>query len=105
MSDLKLDIKVCSYRTPQRYVLLRMVWAALSALRRRYGDVQFTVEEVCKVEEILRYTPVLVSASLVIQQRLVCTGRLPGKEEVAAWLEEAILQERANSQASAVMLQ
>jgi hypothetical protein len=105
MSDPKLTVRVCSYRTPQRYVLLRMVWAALAQLRSRYPDVQVEIEQVCEVEQILRYTPVLVSVSLVIQQRLVCTGRQPSKEEVLAWLEAAIVEEKSKTSISDVVLQ
>ncbi len=39
-----------------------------------------------QVDEILRYTPVIAFASLMIDDKLVCVGRCPGKDEVAAWL-------------------
>jgi len=91
MTDLKLHIKVCGYRTPQRYVLLRMVWAALTQLRASYPGLQAEVEEVRDVEQILRYTPVLVSASLVVEEQLVCTGYVPDKQHVLLWLQNSVL--------------
>jgi hypothetical protein len=37
----------------------------------------------------MRYTPVTVYPSLVINERLVCVGRFPKKEEVLSWLRDA----------------
>ena len=34
--------------------------------------------------------PVLVTAGLVVNEKLVCVGRYPKKEEVVGWLREAL---------------
>ena len=47
------------------------------------------IEEFTTSTEIMRYTPVTVYPSLVINERLVCVGRFPKKEEVLSWLRDA----------------
>lgn len=41
--------------------------------------------------EIAKYTHNLLLPSLVINEKLVCAGHLPGKEEVVAWLQVALV--------------
>ncbi len=85
-----LEIKILGYRTPQRYSLRRTVQAALPELERRHPGLQAHIHEVRELEQILRYTAVLVLPALVINEQLVCAGRFPRKEEVAAWLQSAV---------------
>ena len=50
------------------------------------------IVEVCEVAEILKYTQVFAFASLMIDERLVCIGRCPKKDEVTGWLRAAIAE-------------
>jgi hypothetical protein len=81
----KLIVKVCSYRSPQRYAVVRTLRAALVILQNNYPDLELEIIEIRDVQEILKITPVLILPSLVINDRLVCTGRFPKKEEVTTW--------------------
>ena len=50
--------------------------------------VTATFEKVTELDEILQY-PIFATPGLVINERLVCAGRLPHRTEVITWLEEA----------------
>ncbi len=65
--------------------------AAQQELLARYPALEtLSITEIADPTGIGKYARVLVLPSLVIDEKLVCTGRLPTKEEVIAWLQEAI---------------
>jgi hypothetical protein len=58
------------------------------AAQRELSDATLVVEHITTVEKIQHYTPVFALPSLVINGKLVCVGRFPGKAEVLSWLRE-----------------
>ena len=50
-----------------------------------------TITEVTDASEIIRYALVLVLPTLVINEKVVCSGRFPTKEEIVGWLREAAM--------------
>jgi hypothetical protein len=92
MERRTLIIKICSYRSPQRYAVERSVRTALSLLRERYPEIQDQIVNIKDVEDILKYSQVLILPSLVINEKLVCSGRFPKKGEILKWLEETITE-------------
>ena len=80
---------LCSYRAAQRYTARRLVQSALAGFEQDWPNFQVEIEEISDTQEILRYTPVLVHTSLVVNDRLVCRGRTPKKDEIRTWLEAA----------------
>ncbi len=85
-----ISVKILGYKSPQRYAIQRTVVAAQIELHKAHPDLEVTITEVKELEEILRYTPVFVFPSLAINEKLVCVGRFPKKEEVVQWLQEVI---------------
>jgi len=40
-----------------------------------------------------KYTAVMILPSLVLNEKLVCVGRIPKKDEVITWLREAMKED------------
>jgi small redox-active disulfide protein 2 len=52
---------------------------------------QAQVEKVTAWEEIKKY-PILATPGLVINEKLVCAGRIPSEAEVTTWLVNAEME-------------
>jgi hypothetical protein len=86
-----LNVKICSIQYPERYVVRRMVLAAQNELQAKLPGLEVEITELADPGQIGKYAFVLVLPTLVIEERVVCSGRFPGKEEVRDWLREAAL--------------
>jgi hypothetical protein len=85
-----LSIKILGLQYPERYAVRRMVTAACQEVLA--GEEHARVE-ICEVNDpaiIGRYAFVLVLPTLVINEKAVCSGRFPSKEEIKTWLQEAL---------------
>jgi len=85
-----INVKILSIRNPQRYVVKRAVIAAYEKLRRTHPDLEITITAVKEHSEMEKYTAVMILPSLVVNEKKVCVGRFPKKDEVINWLLEAI---------------
>jgi hypothetical protein len=85
-----INVKILSYKSPQRYAVNRTLQAARNELRRLHPDFETAIIELKTIEEMAQYTPVVILPSLVVNEKLVCVGRFPKKEEVIRWLQEAM---------------
>ncbi|NMC12321.1 MAG: thioredoxin family protein [Chloroflexi bacterium] len=85
-----ITVTILSYKTPQRYAVKRTVMAAQSELQKKYPDLEIAIREIKKLDDIEKVTQVLILPSLMINDKLVCIGRFPKKDEVINWLQEAI---------------
>ncbi len=84
---LILQVKVLSYKSPQRYAVKRTLGAALTELRKTHPGAELEITEIKELDEMLRYTQVVILPSLLIHEKLVCIGRFPHKGETLAWLQ------------------
>ena len=50
-------------------------------------DMDIRVEKVEKMDEILKYN-ILLTPGLVIDGKLVSTGRVPSKSEIKKWIQD-----------------
>ena len=85
-----INIKILSYKSPQRYAIKQTILAARDALSKTQPDLDISVTEVKNLAEMEEYTNVVIYPSLVINEKLVCIGRFPKKEEVIGWLQQAM---------------
>lgn len=94
-----LTIKILGMQYPERYVVRRLVAAAQQELASQLQPLEVDIAEVTDPGEIGKYAYVLVLPTLVINERVVCSGRVPSRQEVTAWLLEAAKEEKitANS--------
>jgi hypothetical protein len=87
-----LEIKILSYKSPQRYAVRKTITAAHSELRKEYPDLEIHLSEIKDVTKMLKYTQVLILPSLMVNGKLVCVGRFPKKNEVIGWFRSTIEQ-------------
>jgi small redox-active disulfide protein 2 len=52
-------------------------------------DIDAKIEEVKDITKILAY-PILTTPGLVIDEKVVCSGKLPSKDEVKKYIKEAV---------------
>jgi len=51
-------------------------------------QIEAVFEKVTEMGEIMKY-PILSTPGLVVNEKVVCSGRIPSEEEIAAWLQQA----------------
>ena len=54
--------------------------------------IEATIEEVKDVKKIMEY-PILITPGLVLNEELVCSGRVPTKAEVTTFITTALVKE------------
>jgi hypothetical protein len=84
-----LTVKILSLQYPERYAVRRLVTAAHQELRSKNLHLELDIVEVSDPGVIGKYACVLILPTLVINEKVVCSGRFPAKEEVTEWLLEA----------------
>ncbi len=67
----------------------------VEAIVRKVIDEMALEAEILKVtdyEEIMQY-PILSTPGLVVNEKLVCSGRIPTPAEVTTWLADAAMEQ------------
>ena len=85
-----IDLKILSYHSAQRYAVRQTVISAQRVLQQEHPEVKVTITELKDWFTIEKYTPILAAPSLVVNEKLVCIGRFPSKQEVQEWLKSAL---------------
>lgn len=52
-------------------------------------SVDATFQKVTEMQDIIKY-PILATPGLVINEKLVCAGRIPSEAEVTTWITNAL---------------
>jgi hypothetical protein len=92
-----ITVKILSYKSPQRFAVKNTLLAAQAEVRKSHPQLKLAVTEVKELTEIEAYTQAIILPSLVINEKLVCIGRFPKKNEVVGWLQEAAAEEERQS--------
>ncbi len=85
-----IHVKILGIKSRMRYPVRRIVEAAAASLLAEYPDLKLTITDVTCMDEIQKYTPVMIAPGLVINEKLVYDLWIPSKEQVIGWLREAI---------------
>jgi hypothetical protein len=84
-----LNVKILGPGCAKCYAVERAAIAGLEALMREYPNLEATLVHIEDIQGIEQY-PILFTPGLVINEKLVCAGRIPKKEEVIEWLIEML---------------
>ncbi|HTX93212.1 MAG TPA: thioredoxin family protein [Anaerolineales bacterium] len=85
-----VTVKILSLGSAERYSLRRLVVSVQQELLSQNPNLEIWIAEVSDASEIGRHANVLVLPTLVIDEKVVCSGRFPTREEVVDWLGEAL---------------
>ena len=85
-----LIVKILSLGGPERYAVRRMVAAAAQEIMQQYPYLEISIRDVSDSTEIGKFAFTLVLPTLVINEKVVCSGRFPTREEIAGWLREKV---------------
>jgi hypothetical protein len=86
-----LHIKILGPGCVNCYELEQTAAASLEELLEEDPDLEATLEHIENPVEFQKY-PILFTPGLVVNERLVCAGRVPSKDEVTGWLRSALNQ-------------
>ena len=84
-----LSIKVLGPGCANCDHLMELAGAALGDIRAEKPDVEATVEKITDTEKFLDYG-LLKTPGLVINEKLVSSGRIPSTEQITGCLREAL---------------
>jgi hypothetical protein len=85
-----IDVKILSLGAPERYAIRRLLTAALGELQAQFPRLSLHISEIDDSSEIGKYASTLILPTLVINERVVCSGQYPSKEAVIDWLRQAM---------------
>ena len=82
-----LHIKILGPGCINCYLVEQIAVDALEML-----DVEATLEHITDYDEMRKYL-IMATPGLVINEELVCAGRIPSVEEVVSWVREALAKD------------
>jgi len=92
---MTLTIKVLGPGCANCYRVEERAVEALEALEEN-PSLEATIQHVTDLDEIMEY-PIMFTPGLVINEKLVCAGRIPTVEEVIGWMREALTEREEQS--------
>ena len=84
-----LDIKVLGSGCAACDWVQQQAVVALEMLAEEDPSLEATIQHVTDYGEIMQY-PIMFTPALVVNEEVVCAGRIPQVEEVVGWLRAAL---------------
>ncbi len=82
-----LNVKILGPGCVNCYMMRQVAVDALEML-----EAEATIQHITNYDEMSKY-PIMYTPGLVINEQLVCAGRIPSIKEVISWAEEALNQD------------
>jgi len=86
---IMLNIKILGPGCFNCFAVEDVVVRCLEQLSEQYPDLEVTLQHVQNPAEIRQY-PIFITPGLVINEKVICAGRIPSVEEVLKWLTASI---------------
>jgi len=86
---MTLEIKILGPGCPNCHRVEENAVEALEKLSEENPSLEAKVQHVTEFDEIMAYD-VLATPGLVVNEEVVCAGRIPKVNEVVEWLREAL---------------
>jgi small redox-active disulfide protein 2 len=86
---MTLKIKILGPGCPNCQRVEENAVEALETLSEEKPELEATVQHVTDFDEIMAYD-ILGTPGLVVNEEVVCAGRIPKVDEVVGWLQEAV---------------
>jgi len=86
---MTLNIKVLGSGCPKCHRVEQNAVEALERMSEENPSLEATVQHVTDVNEIMAYD-ILATPGLVVNEKVVCAGRVPRVDEVVDWLQRAV---------------
>ena len=86
---MQLKIKILGPGCPNCHRVEENAVEALEKVSEENPSLEATVQHVTEFDEIMAYD-VLATPGLVVNEEVVCAGRIPKVNEVVEWLREAL---------------
>ncbi len=64
---------------------------AIEQLKEKHSQIEITIEKVTDIGKFMDYG-LLSTPGLVINEKLISSGRIPAPSHILAWLEEALAE-------------
>ncbi len=84
-----LRIKIIGFGCPRCQLVEKIAAEELADVLREIPDLKITLEHRDDVSEVQKYH-IFYSPGLVVNDKLVCAGRIPSNQEVLGWFKSAI---------------
>lgn len=80
-----LNVKILGPGCFNCFAVEEVVISSLEQLAEQLPDLEITLQHIQDPSEIRQY-PIFITPGLVINEKVVCAGRIPSVEEVTKWL-------------------
>jgi len=79
-----LNIKVLGPGCSKCYALEQAAAAGLEEIIKEFPNLEASLEHIEDILEIEQY-PILFTPALVVNEKVVCAGRVPNQDEIIGW--------------------
>lgn len=86
---MALNIKILGPGCPKCHRVEQYAVEALERLSEEEPELEATLQHVREFGKMMEYD-ILATPGLVVNEKVVCAGRIPGVDEVVTWLREAL---------------